>query len=107
MQCLSTSDMAYHCGAWSYSDGIVEKLGSYPNATTIGIELCHKDWTGEFSAATLKSAAELCISLCDTFGLDKVDCLYRHFDITGKDCPRFWVEKPEFWGAFKNTILLG
>ena len=101
IQCIPNDEVAYHCGALKYKEGIQEKLGSYPNYTTIGIEMCH-DEKG-FSEETLKSASNLCSQLLMEYKLDVGD-LYRHFDITSKLCPKFFVEDESQWVAFKYRV---
>ena len=28
----------------------------------------------------------------------------RHYDVTGKDCPKYYVEHPEAWDAFRADV---
>lgn len=60
------------------------------NSYSISIECCHPDATGKFTDATTASAAELCAYLLKKYGL-KVDDLIRHYDVTGKQCPLWFV----------------
>ena len=60
------------------------------NTYSISIECCHPDATGKFTDATTASAAELCAYLLKKYGL-KVDDLIRHYDVTGKQCPLWFV----------------
>lgn len=60
------------------------------NGYSISIECCHPDSTGKFTAATEKSLAELCAYLCGKFGLDPLNDIIRHYDVTGKQCPLYW-----------------
>lgn len=103
IQCLPVDEWAYHVGAKVYKSETVKKLSAYPNNCTLGIELCHPDWSGRFTEATLASAVELTATLLKQFGLTPQD-LYRHFDITGKNCPKYFVEKSEAFTAFKMTV---
>ena len=41
--------------------------------------------------------------LCEKFGLDSEDVI-RHYDITGKDCPRYFVEHEDAWEIFKENV---
>jgi N-acetylmuramoyl-L-alanine amidase len=70
IQCIPGEEMAYHAGAKTYTPEALDHLGYYPNNCTIGIELCHPDADGRFSAETLQAAAELCALLCIQFGLE-------------------------------------
>ncbi len=60
------------------------------NTYSISIECCHPDATGKFTDATTASAAELCAYLLKKYGLS-VDDLIRHYDVTGKQCPLWFV----------------
>ena len=60
------------------------------NTYSISIECCHPDATGKFTEKTTNSAAELCAYLLKKYGLE-VDDLIRHYDVTGKQCPLWFV----------------
>ena len=60
------------------------------NTYSISIECCHPDATGKFTEETTNSAAELCAYLLKKYGLS-VDDLIRHYDVTGKQCPLWYV----------------
>jgi N-acetylmuramoyl-L-alanine amidase CwlA len=75
------------------------------NDDTISIECCHPDETGKFTAATYKSLVSLVTALCTEFDLDKKDII-RHYDVTGKLCPLYYVEHEKKWKAFKEDVML-
>ena len=60
------------------------------NTYSISIECCHPDSSGKFTPETEKSAVELCAYLLKKYGLG-VDDLIRHYDVTGKQCPLWFV----------------
>ena len=103
LQCLPLDEWAYHVGAMTYKDEAIRKLSGYPNNCTIGIELCHPDWSGKFTEQTMKSAIELTAWLLRKYNLS-CDCIFRHYDITGKDCPRFFVHNKNEWESFKLMV---
>lgn len=70
------------------------------NGDTVAIEVCHPDETGEFSRETYRQVIELTAWLCHTFRLDPETAVIRHYDVTGKICPRYYVEHPEAWTQF-------
>ena len=74
------------------------------NADTISIEVCHGDDTGRYSDVTYKKVVELTAWLCETFDLDPREDVIRHYDVTGKICPKFYVEHPEAWEALKEDV---
>ena len=74
------------------------------NADTVSIEVCHPDETGEFNAETYERLTELTAWLCSTFELDPAEDVIRHYDVTGKICPKFYVEHPEAWEDLKAAV---
>jgi N-acetylmuramoyl-L-alanine amidase len=102
VQCLPTEEMAYHAGAKTYTPKALGRLGHYPNNCTVGIELCHPAADGKFTDETLQAAAELCALLCVQFGLDPLRDIWTHHGITGKNCPKRFVEHPEEFEDFKR-----
>jgi N-acetylmuramoyl-L-alanine amidase len=102
IQCLPLDEMAYHVGAKTYKPEAVTAFGHYPNNCTIGIELCHPDANGKFTAATLDAAAELCRTLCCQYNLAQKD-IWTHHRITGKCCPKWFVEHPEDFQEFVSN----
>lgn len=105
LQCIPSSEMAYHVGSNSYKAAAVKTLGSYPNATTLGIECTHTDWNGKMTNETYESLVELCKDLCMVYKLDPMSDLYRHYDITGKDCHKWFVDNPKEWDKFKKEVI--
>ncbi|WP_064505486.1 N-acetylmuramoyl-L-alanine amidase [Defluviitalea phaphyphila] len=104
IQCIPLSEIAYHVGADSYKEEAIKKLGNYPNNTTIGIECTHIDWDGKMTEETYNSLVELCKDLCLTYKLNPLTDLYRHYDITGKDCHKWFVDNLDEWEKFKNKV---
>ena len=86
IQIVPDDELAYHVGAMSYH---TRALGSYPNEWTIGVETCVNVKGAGFKKA-LDQSAQLCAKLLKDHGLT-VSSLYRHYDVTGKDCPRYFV----------------
>lgn len=73
------------------------------NKDTISIECCIEDETGEFNHRTYASLVALTAALCSEFGLEKEDII-RHYDVTGKLCPLYYVEHEDKWEAFKQDV---
>ena len=69
------------------------------NVDTISIECCHPDDTGAFTQATYDSLIKLVRWLMDEYRLD-TDQVIRHYDVTGKECPLYYVRNPEAWEQF-------
>jgi N-acetylmuramoyl-L-alanine amidase len=104
IQCLLENEIGYHVGADTYTPMALRELSKYPNNCTIGIELCHKNWDGEFTNDTLQSAKELVLELCERYNLGREN-VYRHYDITGKECPRYFVRHGDQWDKFLEFIF--
>lgn len=91
IQCIPESEVAYHAGNRTV------------NRNSIGIENCHPDWEGKFNEATYNSLVELCVELCKKYNLSANDII-RHYDVTGKECPRYYVRNETAWISFKNDV---
>lgn len=76
---------------------------NWRNADTISIEVCHPDETGKFTQETYDALVKLTAWLLETGYMDETDII-RHYDITGKLCPLYFVENPESWEAFKEDV---
>ncbi|MCD8125664.1 MAG: peptidoglycan recognition protein family protein [Lachnospiraceae bacterium] len=76
------------------------------NTDTISIECCHEDETGEFTEATYESLVKLTVWLCGKYGLASDDVI-RHYDITGKSCPKYYVDNPDAWTEFLADVADG
>jgi N-acetylmuramoyl-L-alanine amidase len=103
LRCVPDNEICYHVGADRYPGEVMRRLSSYPNNCTIGIELCHSGQDGKFNEQTLNSCAGLVSSLLATYRLTNVD-VWRHYDITGKICPKYFVEHKDEWDAFKASV---
>ena len=73
------------------------------NLDTISIEVCHPDASGKFNEATYNSMLKLTAWLCDNSGLKAKDVI-RHYDITGKECPKYFVDNESAWEEFLTDV---
>lgn len=76
---------------------------NHRNADTISIEVCHPDETGVFNDKTYASLVRLTAWLCTEIGFTEEEII-RHYDVTGKICPRWFVEDESAWAAFKQAV---
>jgi len=90
IQCVPLTEIAY--------------CSNHRNSDTISIEVCHPDDSGQFSDVTYRRAVELTAWLCDTFGLNPELEVIRHYDVSGKECPRYYVRNPEAWERYKADV---
>lgn len=74
------------------------------NVDTVGIEVCHPDDAGEFLPVSYDRLVELTAWLCREFHLDPEADVIRHYDVTGKQCPLYYVEHPEAWETFRADV---
>ena len=74
------------------------------NSYSISIECCHPKTDGKFNDKTLNSLIELCVHLCKKYNLNPLTDIIRHYDISGKKCPLYWVNNPQEFELFKNTV---
>jgi N-acetylmuramoyl-L-alanine amidase len=101
------NEVAYHaneraCRIPKLKASVPQYRGGDANLTTIGVEMCiEKD--GSLHPDTLKRTIAVVAELCKMFKLKETD-IYRHYDITGKNCPAFWVSNPAGFTAFKAEV---
>ena len=74
------------------------------NGDTVAIEVCHPDAAGEYNLVTYSKVVELTAWLCRSFRLDPEKDVIRHYDVTGKRCPLYYVDHPEAWEALLSDI---
>lgn len=89
IQCIPTNEISY--------------ASNSRNGDTISIEVCHVDETGKFSANTYNSLVELTGWLCGYLGVEPENVI-RHYDITGKLCPLYYVENEDEWFDFIDDV---
>ena len=49
---------------------------------------------------------ELTAGLCRAFELEPEADVIRHYDVAGRECPRYYVEHPEAWDVFRADVAL-
>ena len=74
------------------------------NSDTISVECCIPDESGKFTDETYRSLVELVAWLMGRYELTADDVI-RHYDVTGKDCPKYFVENSNAWSDFKTDLL--
>lgn len=110
LQTMPEDEIAYHCGARDYREEAISAFGKYctlplsPNHCTVGIEFCHEDWSGEFTNATLQAAVGLCADICYRY-LIPAAYIFRHYDITEKNCPKWFVEHSDDFYRFRVEVI--
>ncbi|MCD7761278.1 MAG: peptidoglycan recognition protein family protein [Clostridiales bacterium] len=74
------------------------------NSDTISIECCHPGEDGAFTQETYDSLVKLVAFLADYYDLGR-DQIIRHYDVTGKLCPLYYVEHEDAWEQFKDDVF--
>lgn len=79
-------------------------FANYPrNEDTISIECCHPDASGRFTQMTEESLVKLVAWLCQELELTERNVI-RHYDVSGKPCPLYYVEHEDAWKQLKKEI---
>ncbi len=76
---------------------------NWRNNDTISIEVCHPDETGKFKKKTYSSLVKLVAWLENVCDIDESHVI-RHYDITKKECPRYFVQHGDKWKTFKKNV---
>ena len=90
LQCIPLTEIAY--------------ASNDRNTDTIAIEVCHPDEEGEYAPMTYARVVALTAFLCQTFDLNPDEDVIRHYDVSGKHCPRYYVEHPQAWDSLRKDI---
>lgn len=90
VQCIPTQEISY--------------ASNDRNGDTISIEVCHPDETGKFKEESYTALVELVAWIVCEHHLNS-DEILRHYDITGKNCPKYYVEHKEAWKQFKQDVF--
>ncbi len=90
IQCIPADEVAY--------------ASNKRNSDTLSVECCHPDETGKFTDDTYASLVRLCADICAEFGLDPAEDIIRHYDVTGKMCPLYFVEHGDEWARFLSDV---
>ena len=83
IQCIPLNEIAY--------------CSNQRNNDTIAIECCHPDETGQFTDETYNSLIRLLDWLVENYELNPQTDVIRHYDVTQKICPKYYVENPDAW----------
>ena len=102
---FAKTEVAYHVGAKFYKTRAKQLLANAPNRYLYGIEVCHPDWNGKFNSKTYNTLVNRVADLLIEFNLrPSKDTLWRHYDVTGKDCPKYYMINPQEWDKLVDDI---
>ena len=89
VQCIPSNEVAY--------------ASNQRNDDTISIEVCHPDESGKFNEKTYQSVVKLAAYMANKYHI-KTKNIIRHYDVTGKLCPKYYVEHEDAWEELKDKI---
>lgn len=98
--------VAWHCGGGIQGNGGHKFHKICTNTNSIGIEMCDTLRNGkiEVTSKTRANAIALGKELIKKYGIKK-EYVIRHFDVTGKLCPLYFVNDEKAWEDFKNELF--
>lgn len=98
-QVVEDKDVAWHCGASYYKDLRCR------NSNSIGIEMCCFSNNGEIdvSEKVVERTIEVIKELMKKYNIP-VENVLRHYDVTGKSCPKPFVLNSNRWTGFLNKL---
>lgn len=108
-QSVPDNYVAWSVGGKKYSDcsktGGGKCYGKCTNTNSISIELCDDVKNGVVypSAKTIENALGLTKYLMEKYNVPKENVI-RHFDVTGKYCPKYWMDDNKWKGEFWNKL---
>lgn len=112
VRCIPENEVAYSVGANRYTSWAQQHIGYNPNSKVISVEMCVNS-DGKFWQM-YSNTAHLCADILKRHGWG-VDKLIRHYDVTGKVCPAFFVgdlmarkytgrAAADAWAMFKRDV---
>ena len=117
---IPDDEMAYHAGenpsaGLTYTDFANENYKrsngvTNPNRFTIGIEVNPKDASGNYTKEARSSAVKLAAHVISEnkiggfFGILFGKTMVRHGDLTGKNCPKLYMDNDLKWMGFKISV---
>lgn len=98
--------VAYHCGGGLQGSKGHTFYNICTNTNSIGIEMCDTIRNGKYevSAKTRANAIALGKEIVKKYGIKKENVI-RHYDVTGKNCPAYFVKDEEAWKKFRDEIF--
>ena len=103
---VKDSDRAWHCGGKLKQGDGGSYYGKCINSNSIGIEMCCYNNNGslDVSEKTIANTIDLVKKLMAKYNIP-VENVIRHYDVTGKACPKYYVENEAAWEQFKSDLV--
>jgi N-acetylmuramoyl-L-alanine amidase CwlA len=105
IEIIPPDEVAWSVGRKAYWDhhGSDRPYGEWPNYHLINMEVSHGT-DGVFTQKAIDNAAWLCAWLCRQYDRDPMHLVIRHHDVTGKICPKYFVDNTSEWEVFRNHV---
>lgn len=102
LRLIPENERAMHAGR-SYGAQWAEQA-KVNNSTLLSIENCHPDVSGKFGDTTYRSLIWLTADICKRRGFNPNTAIFRHWDVSGKLCPLFYINNPSAWEQLKRDV---
>jgi N-acetylmuramoyl-L-alanine amidase len=89
---IPENEIAYHSGSKEV------------NRKSIGVECTQPDSSGKLLPKTYNSLIELLADISERYNLDPFVDIIRHYDVTGKNCPKYYIDNPLEFDKLKNDV---
>ena len=98
--------VAWHCGGGLQGSNGHTYYKKCTNTNSIGIEMCDTKRNGKYEVTpkTSSNAIALGKELVKKYGIKKENVI-RHYDVTGKNCPAYFVKDEDTWKKFRDEIF--
>ena len=108
-QSVPDNYVAWSVGGSRYSNykttGGAKLYKKATNTNTLNIEMCDDIKNGKYdvSEKTLQNTVDLVVAKMKEYNIPMSN-LIRHFDVTGKSCPAYFVSDENKWMDFRNRV---
>lgn len=104
-QSVRDTDTAWHCGGGLQGSGGHAYYKQCTNSNSLGIEMCSRIENGSYMIPekTVENAQILTRQLMKKYSVP-VEHVIRHYDVTGKACPKPWTENIALWQQFRSRL---
>ena len=89
VQCIPSNEIAYASNERNYD--------------TISIEVCHPDESGKFNEKSYEALVKLTAYMANKYHIKNKNII-RHYDVTKKLCPKYYVEHEDAWEQLKKDV---
>jgi N-acetylmuramoyl-L-alanine amidase len=92
IRAIPEDEVAYHSG------------NKEVDRKSISVECTRPDSTGKMATSTYDSLVKLLTHISKKYNLNPLTDIIRHYDVTGRDCPKYFVDNPLEFEKLKNDV---